>query len=133
VEAFARSRRSIIYGWNVLDEDAVADYVCNEINHHVQHAFREDGWRSDAVFLGWVDSVPPDAIAAAAWRCVGGRELTSLAEAAAERGDWVSAALRFNAAATWFKRSNWPRTVLPLMCAHLRRRVRKDVCGDSRD
>ena len=105
VDAFTKCRRSLVYGWNPLDDDELGMYVVHEIDHHVQHAFQQGSWQSNPVFISWVDSIPPDAIAHAAWSCLSMSDFDALADESLAREDWVTTAVRYNAKASRLARS----------------------------
>eukprot|EP01052_Picozoa_sp_SAG31_P017035 SAG31_NODE_1150_length_9648_cov_37.362656_5_plen_215_part_00 len=104
VDAFCRLRPSKVYGWTYLDSSDLAEYINNEISHHVRSCFEPDSWLSDSSFIGWVDSQPADTIADAAWDCLSMNDLIQLVVEAEKSGDALKTAVRLNAQAGRLKR-----------------------------
>eukprot|EP01052_Picozoa_sp_SAG31_P039241 SAG31_NODE_5403_length_2556_cov_8.128060_1_plen_308_part_00 len=104
VDAFCVSRPSKMYGWNALDRSTVAEYVVQEIGHHVRSSIELGGWTANPSFPAWVDSLPSDTIAYAAWECLDLQDLCQLVEQASVAGDNLKTAVRLHAQAVRLKR-----------------------------
>eukprot|EP01052_Picozoa_sp_SAG31_P047238 SAG31_NODE_9368_length_1289_cov_1.475630_1_plen_395_part_01 len=92
--AFVSARPNDARGWSVIDDEATAQYVCNEIKHHVQSALANDRLQ-DSVAISWLDSIPRDAIAKAACSMLTTGELDLLAKEAEARGDLKQLSIRY--------------------------------------
>ncbi len=99
VNAFRAARPADTFGRSRFDKscasmsDPLCNYVCNEIGHHVEHA-----WCATMPKVGndscgcWVLDTPQDEIVIATARVIGVGRLSSCADAAEASEDWWTAA-----------------------------------------
>lgn len=87
-------------GWEPLSDDRVATYIVSNCTHHVHSAWQSN-WAADEECIGWMSdyNMMTDAIPLACARVLGREKVSHLAQNASERGDWWSAALRWNSTA----------------------------------
>jgi hypothetical protein len=105
VQIFIDQRPADFFGSKKWDQglvlqDATTRYVCNEVQHHIQHCIKEtaQGVPSDPVVLSWVDHGPQDPISNSTARLLGDAALGTAAEQAQEKGHLWQAACRWGAA-----------------------------------